>query len=156
MQEKRQIGCELKVEHDLLNITIGTIDKKNPNTIYFEINGYLIPEEKETSYCEILSNVEKEIRTMLKDKLKESNGLFSNNFICVFDIADKRVKHNKKSYFSLSFFITIPKNSKNFKDLSVEMTDIFTNTFAQLISIFGSYGFIVKKSKEETISFDYL
>lgn len=156
MDCKHRINSEIKIENQTFNITVGTMDKKHPNVIYFDLNGYIIPTGDTENYTDTLSVVEKGLRKEIGNTIK-NNGNLSENFICVFDVANKRVKKDKKSYFSLSFFVTLLNTGeKCFKDVSDQMENIFSDSFNNFISIFNDYGFSLKKSKSESVSFDYL
>lgn len=121
----KKIKSESKFHDDSFKIKIGTMDKKNPEVIYFEFGSYISPKEEKESYKSYISNIERETKSMIGNVIQNS-GMCKSDFIFVSDIADGRIAMNKKSYFEMQVFVKPTddiKNSIKFVDLTKKFNE---------------------------------
>lgn len=117
----KNISSEIKFSDIDFKIKIGTMDKKNPETLYVQIGTYLQPNELKNSYTEDVFNIDKLSKTFLSKRLKNSLE-YSKNYILVVDIAEERITLNKKSFLDIQIhFKTLKKQNKAFKTISNEL-----------------------------------
>ncbi len=152
MSEKRVISSEKKIKNSNFNITIGTMDKKYPNQIYIDINGYMTPEEDKNNYEDELNKINNLLTKEFNSFIKKNYKSFEDNAICIFDTAKKRMTYDKKSYFSLQIFVKlkngfVEKNNSSFSKLikTSEMMTLMNNN--DLSEVFYKNGFNLSKTK---------
>jgi hypothetical protein len=97
-------GKELKVKNvKNFNIKYGTVDNKNPKSIYINLSSWITPiNNDELNYSRIIKNLDKAIRQSIYDFLtKKSSNLFYKDYTIVdFDLRKSGIKYNKTSYLS--------------------------------------------------------
>lgn len=121
----KKIKSESKFPDDSFKIKIGTMDKKNPEVIYFEFGSYISPKEERDSYKPCISNIERATKSMI-GRVIQNSGMCKSDFIFVSDIADGRIAMNKKSYFEMQVFVKPTddiKSSIKFVDLTKKFND---------------------------------
>lgn len=126
----KKINSEIKFHDNKFKIKIGTIDKKNPDTIYIELGTYITPIDIKDSYNEDILNFQENTKKFFKNKIKTTNFCDSDNFITIFEVANERILFNKKSYIEIQLFLKNKKDFKQnkiFKTISKEIHDIYVN-----------------------------
>lgn len=140
----KKIHSEVKFLDSDFKIKICTIDKKNPEIIYTQIETYLKPIEKKQIYSDEIIDFDKKSKKYLQNKLIKSEK-YNKDFIFVVDIADERISVDKKSFLEIQIHLKRKdKKNETFKDLSKEL-------YIDYISDFISY---IKNNLNE-IGFEY-
>ena len=125
---------EIIVDNDIFKIKIGTVDKKNPKTVYYECGTFIEPKENKETYKEDVEFFEKRLKEIAKKLThsinpdSSSDKLFDKNYIVNFEIAEDRIAVNKKSYLSFQIFL------KQINNLSFEDISKYMKTLSLLIS----------------------
>lgn len=109
----KRIKSEVKVDNSVFKAKIGTIDKKNPETVYIEIGTYISPSKEKKSYKDDIGNIEASLRKYIRSLLS-GNDSFSENHIFVTDVPLDRMAKGKRSYFEIQLFMKT--NLKSFKE----------------------------------------
>lgn len=126
---EKKIASSLVVPSDEWRIKIGTSDRKNHNTIYFEYTSFISPLREENPCSEDMNS----LRCFIREetiKIIEKTGYFGNNFIVNFQIPDTRMGFGKKSYLSIQIFL---------KCLGEELLEISFNNIDQILGDVVSY-----------------
>lgn len=126
----KKIGSEVKYSNDIFSIKIGTMDKKNPKTIYGVLGTYICPNVEKESYEEDINDFNKKSKENFHKLMVFSNQCECLNNIFITEIADTRIKKGKKSYLEIQFYIK-PKSdflveyNNDFKSMSSIINDVF-------------------------------
>jgi hypothetical protein len=83
---------------------MGTVNKNNPEVIYFEVRTFISPLEECSNYSHIFAYLKKEFSKKISETLK-ANDFFSDKYILDFQIANSGIKVNKKSYLTFQLFL---------------------------------------------------
>lgn len=119
---RKKISSELKYVNNDVKVTIGTTDKKNPETVYVAFSAYITPNIEKTSYNEDIELFEHELKAKLKKVFKNKH---NNDFIMIVDVANSRILYNKKSYLEIQIFFKTDNPKEKFKNISNELYDNF-------------------------------
>ena len=146
----KKINSEIKVDTPILKAKWGTIDKKNPSSIYLEMGTYITPKTEEESYRQNILEIEKRGRLIVKDALYKTEGV-KKDFIFVTDIADTRIMYGKKSYISFQVHLGRSKNQddrKTFKEIVHKMDAEWKPVYDEIIETIEDNGFSCSKTKK--------
>lgn len=146
----KKITSEITVDGPLSKMKWGTIDKKNPSSIYLELGTYISPKEELESYSNSISKIDKGGKKMIKDIINGIGG-FNPSFIFVTDVADTRILFNKRSYLSFQIHFSRKKDevmkNKPFKDVVTEADAAFHDVYYGIKSLIEENGFECFKTK---------
>ena len=131
--------------HDF-RVKIGTVDRKNPETIYVECGTYIKPKEHKNSYIDDVHEIKKIIRDNIKNMLHDSE-LFTTDYICTIDIPIERITPNRKTYISFDYTLK-QKNNIQFYDLVKEHKSFVDKIVIDLTETLIECGFILSKGKK--------
>jgi len=147
----KKIKSEVSVSNQMFKAKIGTVDKKNPETVYIEIGAYISPLEEKKSYKDDVNKIESHIRRNI-DKILDGNDSFYGNHIFVSDVPFDRMSKGKKSYFEMQLFVRpVLKGMKSHSFSNIqEIVDkkIVCNLFDVLKESIQLCGFDISKSKK--------
>lgn len=94
-------GKEIKLDLiDNLNVVFGTVDNKNPKSVYINISGWGEPCDKdEIDYGLIIKDIHKELKQLV---FKSGNGNFFDldKTIIDFDMRESGINYGKRSYMA--------------------------------------------------------
>lgn len=94
-------GKEIKIETiDNLNVVFGTVDNKNPKSVYINISGWAEPsEDGEINYGKIIRDTHKQLKQEL---FKHGNPMFFDldKTIIDFDMRESGIYYGKRSYMN--------------------------------------------------------
>ncbi len=146
------MSSETEIRNNTINIVVGTMDRKNPNSIYIDLNGYITPNLDKNDYSQELKILDGSISNTVNSIVKENDDIFEKNTICIFDVAGKRMSYDKKSYFSIQIFLKlknefVEKNQSSFTKITKtdEMKQFMDDENLSLL--FEKYGFMLSKTK---------
>ena len=138
----KRLNTETKFKNGGFKVKIGTTNRLNPNTIYIDLGGYIIPQEDKTSYDENVLGLDKMLNKSIKKQLT-NNKYFDKKYICVTETAQDRMKKGKSSYISLQCHLKQSGNL-NTSDI-IEITKQFTIELSSNFTDIIEYnGFSVK------------
>lgn len=143
----KKINSEIKVDQPLLKINWGTIDKKNPSSIYLEVGTYITPIEYVSDYTSSVKSMDRDVKSIVREKINDMPSV-SNDFIFVSDIADTRITFGKKSYLSYQVHMMRSNaDKKPFKTVAGEFDKQWTTTYSEILSSIQGNGFTCSKTK---------
>ena len=144
----KKINSEISVNLPNLKAKWGTIDKKNPTSLYLEVGSYITPKREEENYTDNIQKIDKEVKDAVKSVIASTDSV-SNNFIFVSDIADTRISFGKKSYLSFQIHLGRKKtdNKQPFKEIVNDMNEKWGHIYSDIFTIIEDNGFECSKSK---------
>lgn len=146
----KKISSEISVDSNILKAKWGTIDKKNPTSLYLEMGTYITPKEKEEDYTDNIKEIEKVGRLVVKDALYKTEG-FKQDFIFVSDIADTRISYGKKSYISFQIHLGRLRkddDKRTFKEIVNFMDEKWKPVYSDFVKTIENNGFSCSKTKK--------
>lgn len=130
MKRGKEIKLNLPYNY---NIISGTVDNKNPESIYIQISAWGKPKNKEEeNFDSIIKNKSKKIKRKLFEVLDYNH--FSRNAIVDFNMASSGVSFNKRSFMSVELTLfqkkPLPVNSEELlPTLNKISEEIITDVF---------------------------
>lgn len=111
MKRGKEIKLNLPYEY---NVISGTVDNKNPKSIYIQISAWGKPKNKEEeNFDTIIKNKSKKIKKKLYEVLDYNQ--FLPNTIVDFNMASSGISYNKRSFMSVELTLfqkkPLPVNS---------------------------------------------
>ena len=147
----KKISSEISINSNILKAKWGTIDKKNPSSIYLEMGTYITPKEKQEDYSDKIKEINKEGKQLVKTALLNTDGVKSD-FIFVTDVADTRITYGKKSYISFQIHIGRTRSELEkkipFKEVVSQIGNKWTPVYDGIIDALESNGFSCSKTKK--------
>jgi hypothetical protein len=126
-------GKEIKIETPYqYNVVSGTIDNKNPKTIYIQISAWGKPKNSNIeSYEPIIKQKSKRVKKKLFEVLDEKE-FYKNVSIIDFNMASSGISYNKKSFMSVE--LTLFKKDPLLPVNSEQMIPIIKRISEKIIS----------------------
>lgn len=83
-----------------LKVTTGTVDNKNPKSVYFTISGWASPKlDNDINYQNVIYFIEKDLKRILFSNI--NNEMFTpDRFIIDFDMRESGISYGRKSYMN--------------------------------------------------------
>lgn len=124
MTKKINSSIEFSVKN--FKITVGTVDRNNPNTFYLDVRTVITPLEKKVSYDNDVSMLKRGFYDVAQSIIKEMNASckdsFDKNCIVDMDIAKDRMIPKKKSHLSCQMYFK-QKGNISFNSIVETMTE---------------------------------
>ena len=150
----KKINSDISFDDNNFKIKVGTVDKKNPTTIYLNIGTYVTPID-ETINLKIEIEALKKSITKDVGKIVEKSDILQNQHIFVTDIASDRLAYGKKSYLEMSLYVKpelsiIKSCNNNFRNVASLFYECNINNIVQDVETnIKKCGFAYAKSKKE-------
>ena len=96
MKRGKEITLESKENY---KVKLGTIDNKDPKTVYLNVSAWGQPLSDEENYSSILNNLRKNVKQELYSKIKNSN-YSSEKYIVDLDMRSSGISQSKRSFMS--------------------------------------------------------
>ena len=125
-------GKEIKLElFENYKIVAGTVDNKNPKSIYLNVSAWGTPvSEEELNYDRVIRNLRKKVKQQMHDYLDEEQ--FNIDRIIVdLDMRESGIEYGKRSFMSCE--ITLfqeteqPVNSPELKPVLIDLACMIAN-----------------------------
>ena len=140
----KKITSEVKMTIGNIKAKFGTVDKRNPQSVYIEYGTFIRPEVGMNSFKDSMKSCEGEIRKMVGNTLKNDSD-FSNNFIFIFEVPVDRITPKKRNYLSIQIHMKInPESDASREDFRVIAGNYLENKheiFNETENILSKYGF---------------
>ena len=131
--------------HDF-NVTIGTMDKKNPQVIYVECGTYILPHEDKKYSMNEINDIKKRYREIIRKMVRETN-LFEDNYICTIDFPSDRISIKKRAFLNFQYTLKQVETTQ-FYELTKEHHMFIDNVLTQFKDVLLDYGFSLSKGKK--------
>ena len=102
--KQKRLHCEKKIENENFRLKIGTMNKKEPQVIYVEGRGFIVPLNENKIDDKFSLIFKKELFLIIKKSLIKQS-IFNKRFILDLQIADSGIKINKKTYMYFQFLL---------------------------------------------------
>jgi len=113
-----------QVKEEDLKIKVGTVDKDNLNSIYFDISFWLEPSEDLYDYTSYINKLKYNITEVFYKK----NSLFKNDFIKDDNIKEYLLSDNKKTFIKMNYTMYLNETlNHNNNELHNYINDIVYN-----------------------------
>ena len=106
-QKRKRLTSEKSLQHDTFKLKLGTTDKTNPLVVYIEGGVFITPNEEKDSYVNDVKAIKYGLKKTIRENLSNNN-FFVNDYILEFQIADKGIKTNKKSFLTFDLMLKQP------------------------------------------------
>lgn len=153
--EPKKISSEIKLNNTDMKIKVGTTDKKQPKSVYFDFGLYITPAFKQDSYSDEIKKFDHNFKTKVSNIINSSKHC-NKNFIFVSDVADCRIVYGKKSYLNLQLYLSLKndflqKENYDFKKIAKELENCYIDKLTQNItSTIHENGFNCSKFKNSS------
>lgn len=142
-------GKEMKLNTDKnYNVRFGTVDNKNPRSVYIQISAWGKPKDPLVDdYDSLLRKKSKKIKNELFNSIKE--GLFHKEKTIVdFNMASSGISYNKKSYMSveMTLFKKEPLLPINSNELIKELDEISEKIISNIFEVDDHFKFFKTKN----------
>ena len=147
---EKRINSEIRKDIGNIKASFGTVNKKDPKTVYIEIGTYIEPSYEMVSYKDAVNKAASEIKRLITDYSKKIT-LFSNGFIFVFDVPLERIKFGKKTYLSIQIHFKVNQGEGkpvSFKDMAKICLDDEAGLFTTCEIILSKNGYLCHKKKQ--------
>lgn len=117
---------------DRIKINYGTVNIKNPTSIYLQMSTWIKPIEYYQDYNDLIKKLTKEYRKNLNENLK--NSFFNDKkWIVDLDLRSSGMELNKKSFMSIDTVLFYHEPQDPFKD---EILSFVKNKCQNMIKVF--------------------
>jgi hypothetical protein len=142
-------GKEMEIETQYqYNVKSGTVDNKNPKSIYIQISAWGKPKENGVEdYESILRNKSKRVKRKLFEVLRE-NDFYKNKSIVDFNMASSGVNYDKRSFMSveMTLFKKEPLLPINSEEMIPLVKDISEKIIKDVFEVDENFEFYKRKS----------
>lgn len=150
-KQQKRLHCEKKIVNRFFQLKIGTVNKKNPQIIYFEGRGFIYPFEDIILNEKLGKKLKNKLNFIIQNKLIDQE-LFENKFILDLQIAENRVKINKKTYIHFQFLLKQKELVLiNIKDIKANTEDMVNKIIEEFTQYLYDNGFLVFLKKNEEV-----
>ena len=142
----KTITSERTIKAKDFKIKIGTLNKKNPTTMYLEAGTYIKAIDDDDSYKSKIYNIEKEMKLLTKSIIR-TNPVIDDDFILVTEVALNRIDKERGTHYTIQLHFKPHVNNRSFKELSDEFVNSYESSFPEYQKIITKYGFACSKTK---------
>ena len=137
-----------------MKVRVGTMDKKNPSTLFVAFSMHIEPVVEEKSYRGRVKSMTDSFKRHIDETVR--NGiLFHGDYIFIDDIPTDSMKHGKKTYIEIQAYLKVKPNIINaydgdFKGLTDSMMDGDVGRLTEWLElVFKENGFAITENKDK-------
>lgn len=125
MKRGKEVKINLPYQY---NVVSGTVDNKNPKSIYIQISAWGKPKkDREGDYETIIKNKSKRVKRKLYDLLN-NGGFHKSRSIVDFNMASSGINYGKRSFMSVELTLfkkepLLPVNSEELKPIIKDISE---------------------------------
>tara|TARA_R110002020_G_scaffold54994_3_gene152817 strand:- start:137 stop:580 length:444 start_codon:yes stop_codon:yes gene_type:complete len=147
MKRGKEISLKLPYQY---NVVSGTVDNKNPKSIYIQISAWGKPkgETDEEDYERIIKQKSKRVKRKLFDALKKDGRFYKDKCIVDFNMASSGVSSDKRSFMSveLTLFQKKPFSQVNSDEIFPSLNNISSEIIEGVFEKDEDFKFYSRKS----------
>lgn len=138
---------EKKVKSSAFKARLGTMDKKNPKTMYLFASTYLNPTEEKENYKDDVLSLEKDLKLNVKNLLRTQETI-NPEFLLVTEVPVARISPDRKVHYMIQFYFK-PKalQNRSFNDVSEDFSQSCSVICENFENTIEKHGFKCSKSK---------
>jgi hypothetical protein len=130
MNRGKEVVLEL---HKNYNVVSGTVDNKNPRSIYIQISTWGLPKKTNINYDNVFRVKTGRVKRRLNEIINDSE-FYKNKCIVDFNMASSGITEGKKSYMSVEMTLfkkppLSPINSDKIKPILNKISEEIINLF---------------------------
>jgi len=145
MKRGKEISLKLPYEY---NVVSGTVDNKQPKSIYIQISAWGKPKENnDSNYDNIIKQKSKRIKQKLFEVLSLDERFYRDKCIVDFNMASSGISFSKRSFMSveLTIFQKEPFVPVNSEELYPSLSEISTRIINDVFETDEDFKFYRKK-----------
>lgn len=147
-EKKVRLNSEKKIDNHLFKLKVGTVDKTNPEAIYFEGRTFISPIEEKRSYDGEISEIKYHLKKSISRNLK-SSAYFRDKYILEFKIALNGIEYNKKSFLSFQLLVCQKEGQvKKLNDIKFGAANFINEIVFDLEDDIKMHDFSISKTKK--------
>jgi hypothetical protein len=144
----RKKGKKIKINTHLNYKTVsGTVDNRNPKSVYVSISSWAIPKiDEDINYDKILTSINNRVKRTVSNKMN-TDMFDSRRYIIDFDMKSSGIRYGKKSFMNCE--ITLYQKLKlklNEDNLQLELKKIIDNVIKEVFTENQYFSFEKKKA----------
>jgi hypothetical protein len=146
MKRGKEISLPLPYEY---NVVSGTVDNRQPKSIYIQISAWGKPkEDKDGNYESIIKQKSKNVKKKLYEILSKDERFHKDKCIVDFNMASSGVSFNKRSFMSveMTLFQKEPFVQVNSEELFPTLTNISSKIITDVFETDKDFKFYRRKS----------
>jgi hypothetical protein len=146
MKRGKEISLALPYEY---NVVSGTVDNRQPKSIYIQISAWGKPkEDKDGNYESIIKQKSKRVKKKLFEILSKDERFHKDRCIVDFNMASSGVSFNKRSFMSveMTLFQKEPFVQVNSEELFPTLTNISSKIITDVFETDKDFKFYRRKS----------
>lgn len=152
MEKQRRTSVEKQIDNDFFRLKLGTINRSNPEVVYLEGKTFIIPIDSERDYKNTMRVIRKGFGNIINDALF-NNEIFKSNYILDLQVANSGIELEKKSFLTYQLLLRQKREKAiELKKLKSVGSDFFEKLTNDLSAFIMSNGFILTKTKKESVS----
>ena len=143
-----RLNSEKTISNANFKIKIGTTNKVDPQVVYIEGKTFIQPEEVKDDYTRDISEIKRKFNRSLQSNLSKDQ-LFTNKYICEFQVAKNGIASNKKTFLSFQFLFRQRSDRKimKLKDIKNASEPLINNIVNELADHIENHNFTITKTK---------
>lgn len=148
----RKVNSISTYGHNGIKVKVGTMDKKNPSTVFVVFSLYIVPVVEEKSYrAKVKSMIDSFKRHV--DETVRDGVVFHGDYIFIDEIPTDSMKLGKKTYVEMQVYFKVRPNvltayDGDFNGLADSMMDGDVGKLTEWLEcVFGENGFMVVENR---------
>ena len=141
---------EKSVKSETFKAKLGTMDKKNPKTMYLFVSTYLSPTFESDRYDKDIVSLDKDLKLSTKDLLRKGS-IINDDFLMVTEAPVARISPKRKVHYAIQLYFRPSKGKIIGNKSFTEISDEFSEACSYLCRIFNNviekHGFKCTKTK---------
>ncbi len=146
MKRGKEIPLKLPYQY---NVVSGTVDNKNPKSIYIQISAWGKPKDSMVEdYDRIIKNKSKKVKMKLHKALYNYSNFYRDKCIVDFNMASSGVTYGKRSFMSveMTLFQKEPFNKINDSEMYPKLENITKEIIEGVFEVDEDFEYYQKKS----------
>lgn len=140
-------GKEVKLKSpENYNVVLGTIDNKNPKTMYIQISSWGLPKTEYENYDSIIRKKSRRVKNYLYQNLNGEE-FYNNKSIVDFNMASSGISQGKRSYMcvDITLFKKTPYIPINTDEIMDKINELSNNVINEIFEQDEDFIFFNKK-----------
>lgn len=137
-----------------IKVKVGTMDKKNPSTVFLVFSLYIVPVVEEKSYMAKVKSMIDSFKRHVDETVRDGV-VFHGDYIFIDEIPTDSMKLCKKTYVEMQVYFKVRPNVLNaydgdFKALTDSMMDGDAGRLTEWLElVFKENGFVITENKDK-------